>query len=341
MAQMLCQTRIDNPVALDPAEIRTLIEQGEEVIVQFSRPGFDAALLAELDTLCRQYGVAVGVRFYGSHRPEFDCGVLASLPNVRNLTLDCYSVANFNALQQLEHLQRLHVGIFELGVRDFLSWANLQGLTHLGLGETRRAHFDLRPLEQCQELRRLFVSGHTKNIEAIGSLPAMADLTLKIAHTASIAFINRLAALRSLTFILGGRANLDELDECPIEELEIIRVKGFERLDRIERFPQLRRLVIEDQLRLTRLAFDREMPQLEDLRILNCKKLASLDGLGKLSALKHLRIYGTALDFDTLIAQPLPAPLEIVGLYTGRSRADEALRLRLQQMGYWDGLSPR
>ena len=341
MGHMQRQPLINNPAILDPAEIRTLVEHGERVVVQFSKPGFDAALLAELDALCRQYGDAIKVRFYGFHGQEFDCSVLSGLPNVRDLTLDSYAVANFSALQRLENLQRLHVGIFELKAPDFLSWPNLQGLTHLGLGGTKRAHFDLRPLEQFQDLRRLFVDGHTKNIDATGSLPALADLTLKIAHTASIAFVNRLAALRSLTFILGGRVNLDELDDCPIEELEIIRVKGFEALDRLERFPRLRRLLIEDQLRLTQLSFDREMPALEELRILGCKKFARLDGLGQLSGLKHLRLYGTAVDFDALFGQPRPAPLEIVGFYTGRSRADEALRLRLQQMGYWDGLSPR
>jgi protein phosphatase 1 regulatory subunit 7 len=341
MGHMQRQTLINNPVTLDPAEIRTLVEHGEQVVVQFSQPGFDAVLLDELDALCRQYGDAIRVRFYGFHGQEFDCSVLSGLPNVRNLTLDSYAVANFSALQRLENLQRLHVGIFELKAPNFLSWPNLHGLTHLGLGGTRRAHFDLRPLEQFRDLRRLFVDGHTKNIDAIGSLPALADLTLQIAHTASIAFVNRLAALRSLTFMLGGRVNLDELEDCPIEELEIIRVKGFEALDRIERFPRLRRLLIEDQLRLTQLSFDHEMPALEDLRVLNCKQFVRLDGLGKLGALKHLRIYGTALDFDTMIAQPLPAPLEIVGFYTGRSRADEVLRLRLQEMGYWDGLSPR
>lgn len=341
MGHMQRQTLINNPATLDPVEIRAAVEHGDQVIVQFSQPGFDAALLAALDALCLQYDDAIRVRFYGFYGQEFDCSVLSSLPNVRNLTLDCYSVANFSALQQLKQLLRLHVGIFELVAPNFLSWPNLHGLTHLGLGGTRRAHFDLRPLEKFCALRRLFLNGHTKNIDAVGGLPALSDLRLEIAHTASIAFINRLPALRALTFLLGGRANLDELNECPVEELEIIRVKGFERLDRIERFPHLRRLVIEDQLRLTQLSFDREMQALEELRIVNCKQFASLDGLGKLSALKHLRIYGTALDFDTLVAQPLPVPLEIVGFYTGRNRADEALRLRLKEMGYWDGLSPR
>jgi hypothetical protein len=335
------QTRITNPAVLDPGEIRALVDRGDHVVVQFSQPGYDAALLSSLDALCRQCGDQVEVRFYGFGGETFDCAVLASLPQVRSLTLDCRSVVNLDVLQQLDHLLRLHVGIVDIEEPDLLSWPSLHGLTHLGLGETRRPHFDLRPLAQFRQLRRLFVVGHANNIDAIGSLSALTDLTLRIPHTVSVAFVNELAALRSLRFILGGRANLDELRESPIEELEIIRVKGFERLDRLERFPRLRRLVIEDQLRLTQLSIDHELPALEELRILGCKKFARLDSLGKLSGLKHLRLYGTAVDFDTLIAQPLPAPLDIVGFYTGRSRADEALRLRLQQMGYREGLSPR
>lgn len=337
MRQVQRSTRIENPTALDATDIRPLVARGERVIVQFSRPGYGGPLLASLDALCMEFGEELEVRFYGH---TVDLGMLASLPHVQCLSLDCLdSVTNFAALQGLGQLARLHIGILELEEPNFLCWPNLHGLTHLTLNETRRAHFDLRPLENFRQLRRLFLSGRMKNMSAIGGLPVLSDVTLNIAHTASIAFVNELPALRALKFILGGRANLDELLASPLEELEIVWVKGFERLDRLERFPHLRRLSIDQQARLTRLVIDTEMPAMEELRIVDCKQFAQLNGLHGLTGLQTLWLYRTALDADTLLAQPLPGQLQTLGFYTGRTRADEALRLRLDRMGYGKGVS--
>jgi protein phosphatase 1 regulatory subunit 7 len=328
--------RID-PATWDDEEIGVIVGRGDLVVVQFSQADYDAASLDALDARCRQFGERIEVRFYGH---AFDCKMLARLPQVRRLSLDCLdTVGNFTALQELEHLEHLTVGIFEFEEPDFLAWPNLHDLTGLTLGSTRRADINLDHLRHFRQLRQLFVGGHTRNIAALGSVSSLSDLTLRIPGTTSIAFINTLPQLTRLAFILGGRSNLDELATCPIEELEIIRVKGFERLDRLTRFPRLQRIDIEDQLRLTRLSIDAELPDLARLRIVNCKAFAQLDGLHLLPHLGTLWLHSTALNFDELFGQQMPGRLQRVGFYTGRTRADAALRLRLEHMGYQVGLS--
>jgi protein phosphatase 1 regulatory subunit 7 len=330
-------TRIDNPSAVQRDEIAAIAARGELAIVQFSRPCYDMALLEALDALCLEFGEHIEMRFYGH---PVDCGVVAMLAQVQRLSLDCLrTVKNFTALRTLARLTRLSIGIEELEAPDFLAWPNLHCLTHLTLAGAGRPRVDLDHLRHFRRLHTLSLHGHTKNIAALGEVVSLSDLTLNIAGATNIAFINALPRLARLGFMLGGRANLDELTACPIEELEIVRVKGFERLDRLDRFPRLRRLDVADQARLTQLSIDAQLSALSYLRITSSKAFTRLDGLHLLPNLETLWLYRTALDFDALFAQPLPARLQKVGFFTGRSRADAALRLRLEQMGYYDGLA--
>ncbi|MCC2960348.1 hypothetical protein LK540_07880 [Massilia sp. IC2-278] len=326
-------TRIDSPDSIDRNAIHSLIEGGEHVVIQFAHASqADGALLQELNAACREFGDALEVRFY-SH--PVDCRVLAHLPEVRSLSLDCLqTVSHFDSVQTLQHLARLRIGIYELDAPDFLAWPNLHRLTRLDLGETRRAGFDLQHLRHAMALQRLFLAGHTKNIATVGQLAHMAELTLRLPSKAGIAFVNELRRLRKLALIVGGRTNLDEIVDSPIRELEITMVKGLNALGPLSRFRKLERLSISDQLQITGLDISEEMPALERIRILNCKRFARLDGLALLPRLQALRIFGTALDFDTFMRQPRPPSLKALAFFSGRRKEDAVLRQRLEALGY-------
>lgn len=162
-------------------------------------------------------------------------------------------------------------------------------------------------LREFRNLQMLFVGGKINNIDAIGSVSGLEFLSLNSVNSSPIGFINRLEKLKTLKFILGGRAHLDEIEENKIEILEIVRVRGFQDLRNIAKFKWLRSLLIEDQIRLQALHVEDTLEQLEVVKILNCKTFNQLKGLENLPALRHLRIFQTELDFDTFIRQPLPS----------------------------------
>jgi len=331
--------RIQNPSVIDTMAIKQHVQSGDEVIVQFSEPIYDQELLGTLNVLCKELNDDLCVRFYGHYSGGFDCSVLQYLPDVKSLFVDCLlSVQNFGFLRRLHSLSRLNVGIFETTERNFLSWDNLRNLSYLCLVDIRTGSFDLQYLKNYQSLNTLFINGHTKNIEAVKYLSNLCELSLSILAKTRVGFINDLPNLRSLKFILGGRENLDEINNYSIEELEIIRVRGFKTFDNLSNFTNLRRLLIEDQIQLKTIVFNQELLYLTDLKILNCKSLSQIIGLRLLSNLRQLRIYKTNIDFDEFIKQELPEKLKILAFYTTKRKIDEKIAGRLNELGYSDGL---
>ena len=139
--------------------------------------------------------------------------------------------------------------------------------------------------------------------------------------------------LAQLHFILGGRASIAEVAAPLLEELEVVRVRGLEDLGDLGRFPRLRRLSVEDQIKVKEIRLGAN-PALEWLILRNCKTLEGLYGLAALPALRKLAVYLTQLDIDALLAAGLPATLHNLTLATGKRKRDEEIHARLSAMGY-------
>jgi protein phosphatase 1 regulatory subunit 7 len=336
------QKRIDNPEKLDRLLIERDLKDGKIVIIQFSDKTYSDSLLSDLNDLCFKYDDNFSVRFYGHYQGSFDCKTLLRLPNIKALWLDCLLKAdNLQVVTELKNLKRLSLGVFELKETEIFQADNFKNLTELIITETRTKALNLKYLENFKALTFLIISGHTKNIDVVGKLTNIEYLGLNSISKVPLDFVNRQKNLKSLHFILGGRENLDEIGENEIETLEIIRVRGFNSLKNISNFKKLRNLVIEDQIQLTELNFDKENPNLKDFKLINCKTFKSLTGLSKLINLNQLRIYKTDINFDELIKQALPKSLDILAFYTTKTKVDKEINKRLLDMGYSDVLQKR
>ncbi|MGO4698949.1 hypothetical protein AB4Z50_32340, partial [Paenibacillus sp. 2TAB26] len=137
-----------------------------------------------------------------------------------------------------------------------------------------------------------------------------------------------------LKIILGGRENINEIKENYIETLEIIRVRGLNDLDSLNRFMGLRNLLIEDQIQIFKINLQNNLNKLMDLKLLNCKQLNSLTGLENLRSINQIRIYKTDIDFNSLINEPLPKTLKIFGFYTTKTKIDKEIEKTLINSGY-------
>ncbi|QRR03186.1 hypothetical protein [Dyadobacter sandarakinus] len=333
------QNRINNPEHIDRLLIDKNLKDGKFVIVQFSDELYTDKILAELNELCLNYDGNFSVRFYGHYQWSFNCKTLLKLPNIKSLWLDCLSKAdNLEVLTELKNLRRLSLGVFELKETEIFQANNLKNLEKLIISDTRTKALNLQYLENYKHLNYLIISGHTKNIDVVGKLSEIEYLGLNSISRINLDFVNKLRRLKSLNFVLGGRENLDEIEENEIENLEIIRVRAFNSFKNISKFKKLKTLRIEDQIQLNELQFDTEISTLTDFKLINCKTFKSLTGLEKLIRLKQLRIYKTDIKFEELIKQHLPKSLDILAFYTAKTKIDKEIKEKLLKLGYKDGL---
>ncbi len=287
-----------------------------------------------MDELCAIFDENFGVRFYGHYSLSFDGRTLLRIPHVKMLHLNSLTQAhNTEALAKLEHLHSLHLGIYELENSDILGIETLRSLRELTIISDKKI-LNLQHFKAYSHLEHLHVGGKVKNLDAIGDLQDLNYLALHSISKLPLHFINRLKKLKHLRILLGGREHIQEIEENEIDHLEICRVRGFHDLTNITSFRALTSLVIEDQIQLNEIRFDREMKALEELSISNCKGLTGLTGMKQLSSMRKLRIFKTAIDFDCFIHQNLPSSLSIVEFATAKSKVDQEIQNSLLKLGF-------
>jgi len=256
------------------------------------------------------------------------------IPHVKMLQLNSLVQAhNTEALAKLDNLSSLSLEIYELENSEILGMDTLRSLKILNVISDKKT-LNLQYFKEFSCLEELHVGGKVKNLDAIGYLEDLNYLALHSISKLPLHFINRLRKLKHLRILLGGREHIQEIEENEIEDLEIVRVRGFHDLTNITAFQALNRLVIEDQIQLQEISFDQEMKALEELSIRNCKGLSRLTGLERLPVLHKLRLLKTAIDFDSFINQKLPNSLSSVEFATFKSKADREIQQSLLKMGF-------
>lgn len=325
---------INNPATLDRIQMEQDLRNGNQVIVQFSHPEFYGSILEEVDELCARWDEDFGVRFYAHYSLSFDCNTLLRVPNVKMLHLDSLTQAHHtDALDHLDHLRSLSIGIYELENPEILGLDTLHTLNKLNIISDKKT-LNLQYFKEYSGLKELHVGGKVKNIDAIGDLEDLNYLALHSVSKLPLHFVNRLRKLEHLRILLGGREHIQEIEENTIGNLEITRVRGFHDLTNITVFQGLKRLVVEDQIQLQAFCFEQEMKALEELSIRNCKGLTRLEGMDQLPSLHTLRIFKTAIDYDSFIHQKLPKSLSSVEFATFKSKADREIQQSLAKLGY-------
>jgi hypothetical protein len=326
--------RIENPASPDEIQIASLLDAGTEVVVlQFSKSAaYDEKTLRKVNAMCERFGSRLNVRFYGHYGSDFDCVNLRHLPFVRSLNIDCLTNAtHLESLDELALLEEFAFGVFEANVPLLLESRALRRLRRLVLIETRKNNIDLAPLESYVQLEELFINGHTSHIESIAALPKLLKLSLGgIGKMKSLSFIGSIAPLKTLTYILGGRMNVNDLAHDGLERLEILRVLGLSEIN-LALFPNLERLTVEDQLRLKELDIS-PLRRLQRLSVFNCKKLSRLVGLNTAVTLESLRIGITDIELNEVLNQ-LPTSVKALTLHSPHKAIDKTLQVRVSSLG--------
>jgi len=327
--------RIENPASPDEAQIASLLASGADLVVlQFSdSAAYDEKLLGQVDRMCERFGARLNVRFYGHYRSQFDCRSLRYLPSVRSLNVDCLwtDAIHLEVLDDLSGLEEFAFGVSNADAPNLLESKALSRLRKLLLAPTHKNNIDLAPLASYANLEELSIHGHTRHIESIANLPRLQKLCLgEIGKNQSLSFIKLITRLKALTYILGGRLNVDDLAHASLERLELVRVLGLSEIN-LALFPSLERLTIEDQLRLNELDI-RPSRNLQRLSVWNCKNLTRVIGIGAADCLESLRIGRTDVDLNEVLNH-LPVKLKALTLHSYRKAVDDGVQLRIASLG--------
>lgn len=326
--------RINDPESISDINIKDILDAGEYPVIQFCETVYNSQLLKQVDDLCLKYGARLEVRFYGHYSGAFDATWLSYIPNVVNLSIDCLTeIENIEHLYQLDNLNILSFGVFEFSDKDLLSHLKLPGLKELNISDNRKKNFDLKSIENASSLRSLGISGHTKNIEYINSVHSLKQLKLsQINRKVSLEFLNDIEDLEELELLLGGRDNVDELSIPTLKILRVLRVRGFNKLPELGRFPNLECLHIEDQLKLE--SIDLSGVSLKCLIVGNCKNLSEITNLITQKELFRVSFDRTNLDLDALKQRDWPSSLKVISLWSGSNKWNENCEEYLSSKGY-------
>lgn len=322
--------RLTDERKVDPRKVQKLIDDGKGVIVQYSKACYTEATLRGINELCEEHGEKIEVRFYGH---VFDADLLRHLPAATGLCLDFQRgpVPGLDTLFTLPRLRSLALIVDGLERPEVLGADNLKSLTYLRVGGKSKKKIDLSPVSQMTSLKQLSTGNDVRNLEAIGSIPSLEILGLRsVPKTVRLDFLSVLRRLRILYLASCGQPDLDGMVLPALEHLEIYGMRSLTVL-RPDAFPALQALQLEALSHLESLDFTGGSEALRDVKLINCKALKSLTGLGGLKGLHQIRVSRTMLDVDAILKKPLPKSLKIFAFY---AKGEKAIRAKLDARGY-------
>lgn len=223
------------------------------------------------------------------------------------------SITDLDFLRWFPTLTRFEVDVYELD--------NIEGLRYLpddlevlALGATRR-RLSLQPISRFHGLRRLFLDGHTKDIDAVARLTTLADLTLRSITLPSLELIQPLRQLQALDLKLGGTRNLDLLPTIGrLRYLELWQVRGLDDISAAAELADLEYLFLQSLRRVERLPDFSRSDALKRVWLENMKGLFDLTNLATAPALEHLAL----VDMPHLTPEGLRPLLDCPALRSAR-----------------------
>jgi hypothetical protein len=245
----------------------------------------------------------VGLRFYGQYAESCDLNFLRYFPFVRRLAVEVYTLEDISGI--------------------VFACPDLEALT---LGQTKSKRHSLRFLERFVNLRALYLEGHTKDIEIIGTLAKLDDLTLRSITLPDLSALKPLRSLQSLRIKLGGTNDLTLLPQIgKLRYVEVWLVRGLCELSAVPRISTLQFLFLQALKNVT------ELPSLGPLRALRRVHLETMKGLRDLQPVAQAPALEELLTLDMRHLEPeafrpfLGHPaLRRVGVGLGSDRKNQA-----------------
>jgi len=275
--------------SVTPVEIADILRDPDLHTVQTSVP----AEPATWDLLNRElFSVRpdIQLRVFGFYSQVCDLSFLQQMDNVRDFAADCLMDATgVENIARLTNLERLSLGIYQLASFDILERLPAEQIVSLDLGETSSKRLTLRPLDRFTNLKALSIDGHRKEIEVIGGLSRLEDVTLRSIGSVDLSFLQNLEQLWSLDIKLGGCRDLSGLAGMDqIKYLELWQIKGLQDLDVVSSLRGLQFLFLQSLANVVRLPDFSDLSRLQRIHCQNMNALMDLSALSSARSLEEL-----------------------------------------------------
>lgn len=298
-----------------------------------------ANYLEWIQQACAAFADGLEIRFYDHFEEGFDASVLDSLHEIHVLSIDGIpNVRHPEAVGRLPKLNSLRFGPHKVGDSKILAALGVHRLTHFTLAGSPTPAIDLAPLAEARALRSLRLLGHGKHTEAIGHITSLSELAIQPSSKFSLESINQLRSLESLKFVLGNCSSIRPVEALPeLRDLSFREVRNLDDLGDLERFPNLRRLQVSDQPKVTEVNVGPRNAALEHLYLYSVPRLHSVKGFSRLPAVKSLFAYDSRLD---LLRSDLPPTLTHFQLMTKRLKGRDGHDAQVREKGLIPAVHP-
>jgi hypothetical protein len=279
--------QVDFSAPLSESQIASLIKNEELDVIQIWADDLDAENLDKLNRRFFPRRPDVPFRVWGGRRSA-DLTPLSRLTNVRHLVADCIQEATgVESVTSLRNLESLSIGVFSLKDLGFLNDV-VPTITRLSLGWTRSKRPDLNSLGRFKSLRTVSIEGHSKNIEVLGSLKKLENVTLRSVTTPSLEFLADLPALWSLDIKLGGTNNLSALKgNSTLKYLELWQVSGLKDISVVSTLKSLQYLFLQALRNITAIPDLSRLKRLRRVHLEDLRGLTDISGVASAPALEE------------------------------------------------------
>jgi hypothetical protein len=187
-------------------------------------------------------------------------------------------------------LKRLEIGIFRL--RDLSGIAHVtKSLEEFTFAQTSRP-WSLSFLADCKRLKLLYIEKQPRDIEVLGELKQLEDLTLRSITLPDLSLLVPLRKLLSLDIKLGGTSNLRLLPEIGrLRYLELWQILGLADLDVLAEVTTLQSLNLQAIKQVKRLASFEPLKRLRRVYLEKMSGISDLSPLAAAPALEELAVY--------------------------------------------------
>lgn len=262
------------------------------------------------------------------------------LQNRQEITLRIFGPSTENNLEFLKHftsIKRFSVDVWDIQSLDGIN-ALPSDLQYLGIGKTRSKVHSLRFLERFNNLKELWIEGHTKHIDSIGVLKSLQKLTLRSVTLPDLSILRPLNSLWWFALKLGGTKDITLLSEVgELKYLEIWRVRGLSDISSISNINSLQFLFLQTLNKVEHLPSFKKLINLKRIHLETMKGIKDISPLADAPAIEDLIIGDMPQlhpnDFKQLIGHP---SLKHAGIFLGNTKKNEAIKhmLPFDERGY-------
>jgi len=235
---------------------------------------------------------------------DCDLSFLEYIKGIKNLSISCkVSTKNIENISNLQNLKILNIDVSSLRDLNFL-YELPTTIEEMSLGATKFKNISLKPLERFTKLKRLFIEGHTKDIETISKINSLEELTLRSITVANLDFIRELSNLWSLDIKLGGISNLSALEGLNLKYLELWQIRGLSNISFVSTLTKLQYLFLQSLRNIVEFPNISNLHHLKRIYLENMKGLDKLDNLFQSPSLEEF-LHVSALNVSPEKYEPL------------------------------------